>query len=135
MEAVPQPGLRQRLAALADGVIFDGRNLYDPDEVEAAGLAYYGIGRGRSIRTERHHEQPMMRTPVRTRLIELETRLAFQEQALAELSDALAARARRGRAQRAVAAAGARRPQAAAHALSTDPLTGDAANEPPPPHY
>ena len=39
--------------ALADDVIFDGRNLYDPDEVEAAGIAYYGIGRGRSIRTVR----------------------------------------------------------------------------------
>jgi len=29
--------------------IFDGRNIYDPAAVEAAGLAYYGIGRGRSI--------------------------------------------------------------------------------------
>ncbi len=36
-------------AALGDGVVFDGRNLYQPDEVEAAGLAYYGIGRGRSV--------------------------------------------------------------------------------------
>ena len=36
---------------LRDAVVFDGRNLYHPDEVEAAGLAYYGIGRGRSIRT------------------------------------------------------------------------------------
>ena len=35
---------------LADAVVFDGRNLYEPDDVEAAGLAYYGIGRGRSIR-------------------------------------------------------------------------------------
>ncbi len=34
---------------LADAVVFDGRNLYEPAEVEAAGLAYYGIGRGRSI--------------------------------------------------------------------------------------
>jgi UDPglucose 6-dehydrogenase len=42
-------GLRQRLA---DAVIFDGRNLYEPDDVEAAGLAYYGIGRGRSIRLD-----------------------------------------------------------------------------------
>ncbi|MDJ0911030.1 MAG: UDP-glucose/GDP-mannose dehydrogenase family protein [Woeseiaceae bacterium] len=33
--------------ALADGVIFDGRNLYEPDAVEAQGLAYYAIGRGR----------------------------------------------------------------------------------------
>jgi UDPglucose 6-dehydrogenase len=36
-------------AALRDGVVFDGRNLYQPADVEAAGLAYYGIGRGRSI--------------------------------------------------------------------------------------
>ncbi|MDN5780486.1 MAG: UDP-glucose/GDP-mannose dehydrogenase family protein [Luteimonas sp.] len=41
--------LEQRLA---DAVIFDGRNLYEPDDVEAAGLAYYGIGRGRSIRLD-----------------------------------------------------------------------------------
>jgi UDPglucose 6-dehydrogenase len=33
-------------------VVFDGRNLYEPAEVEAAGLAYYGIGRGRSLRKE-----------------------------------------------------------------------------------
>jgi UDPglucose 6-dehydrogenase len=37
----------QRLAAgLRDKVIFDGRNLYDPQEVRASGLQYYGIGRG-----------------------------------------------------------------------------------------
>ena len=35
--------------SLRDAVIFDGRNLYDPAEVEAAGIAYWGIGRGRSI--------------------------------------------------------------------------------------
>jgi len=35
---------------LTDKVVFDGRNLYEPAEVEAAGLAYYGIGRGRSVR-------------------------------------------------------------------------------------
>ena len=38
--------------ALRDRAIFDGRNLYDPAEVESAGLAYWGIGRGRSIRRE-----------------------------------------------------------------------------------
>ncbi|BDU16294.1 UDP-glucose dehydrogenase family protein [Lysobacter auxotrophicus] len=37
--------------SVGDAVIFDGRNLYHPDEVESAGLAYYGIGRGRSIQT------------------------------------------------------------------------------------
>lgn len=35
---------------LADRVVFDGRNMFEPTEVEAAGLAYYGIGRGRSVR-------------------------------------------------------------------------------------
>ena len=35
---------------LVDGVVFDGRNLYHPAEVEEAGIAYYGIGRGRSVR-------------------------------------------------------------------------------------
>ena len=43
------PDFKQLASGLGDRVIFDGRNLYDPDEVEAAGLAYYGIGRGRSI--------------------------------------------------------------------------------------
>ena len=38
--------------ALADRVIFDGRNLYEPAEVEGHGLAYWAIGRGRSTRTE-----------------------------------------------------------------------------------
>jgi UDPglucose 6-dehydrogenase len=33
---------------LADAVIFDGRNLYEPETVEALGLQYYAIGRGRS---------------------------------------------------------------------------------------
>jgi UDPglucose 6-dehydrogenase len=36
---------------LADAVVFDGRNIYDPQTVEQAGLAYYGIGRGRSVNT------------------------------------------------------------------------------------
>ena len=33
---------------LADGVVFDGRNLYEPDTVENQGLQYYAIGRGRT---------------------------------------------------------------------------------------
>ena len=32
---------------LADAVIFDGRNLYEPEIVEQHGLQYYAIGRGR----------------------------------------------------------------------------------------
>ena len=38
--------LKQQLSA---AVVFDGRNIYDPETVEQAGIAYYGIGRGRSI--------------------------------------------------------------------------------------
>jgi hypothetical protein len=37
------------LAVVGNDVICDGRNLYHPDEVEAAGLVYYGIGRCRSL--------------------------------------------------------------------------------------
>jgi UDPglucose 6-dehydrogenase len=43
------PAMAQRLAAR---VVFDGRNLFSPDAVEEAGLAYYGIGRGRSLRRD-----------------------------------------------------------------------------------
>ncbi|MFZ5607080.1 MAG: UDP-glucose dehydrogenase family protein [Pseudomonadota bacterium] len=46
------PDFAQLRTQLADAVIFDGRNLYAPAEVEAAGIAYYGIGRGRSLRRE-----------------------------------------------------------------------------------
>jgi len=35
---------------LGDKTIFDGRNLYDPHTVAAAGLTYYGIGRGASLK-------------------------------------------------------------------------------------
>jgi len=34
---------------LADKVIFDGRNMYDPAKVAARGLTYYAIGRGASV--------------------------------------------------------------------------------------
>ncbi len=34
--------------SLADAVVFDGRNLYEPDTVEHLGLQYYAIGRGRT---------------------------------------------------------------------------------------
>jgi UDPglucose 6-dehydrogenase len=33
---------------LKDAVIFDGRNLYQPEVLEEKGIAYYAIGRGRS---------------------------------------------------------------------------------------
>ena len=42
------PDFSKIKSRLKDPVIFDGRNIYEPAEVEAAGLAYYGIGRGRT---------------------------------------------------------------------------------------
>lgn len=48
------PDFTMLKAELADAAVFDGRNLYSPDEVEAAGLAYYGIGRGRSSKRPEH---------------------------------------------------------------------------------
>ena len=44
------PDFARLKAALADAVVFDGRNMYEPNDAEAAGLAYYGIGRGRSLK-------------------------------------------------------------------------------------
>ncbi|MGV3344253.1 UDP-glucose dehydrogenase family protein [Enterobacteriaceae bacterium LUAb1] len=38
-------------ASLKTAVIFDGRNLYDPDRVERRGFVYYAIGRGASVET------------------------------------------------------------------------------------
>ena len=43
------PDFERLRISLADAVVFDGRNLYEPADIEAAGLAYYGIGRGRSL--------------------------------------------------------------------------------------
>ncbi|MFC4726834.1 UDP-glucose dehydrogenase family protein [Coralloluteibacterium thermophilus] len=43
------PDLELMRARIRDRVIFDGRNIYDPAEIEDGGIAYYGIGRGRSI--------------------------------------------------------------------------------------
>jgi UDPglucose 6-dehydrogenase len=48
-KAFRSPDFARIRAALKEPAIFDGRNLYEPETVEEAGLAYYGIGRGRSI--------------------------------------------------------------------------------------
>jgi UDPglucose 6-dehydrogenase len=37
---------------LAEPVIFDGRNIYDPAKMRALGVTYYGIGRGESVREQ-----------------------------------------------------------------------------------
>ena len=43
-----RPDFARIAKELRTPAIFDGRNLYDAAEAEAAGIAYYGIGRGRS---------------------------------------------------------------------------------------
>lgn len=48
------PDFARIAAALKHKAIFDGRNIYDPRAVEAAGIAYYGIGRGRSVQGGGH---------------------------------------------------------------------------------
>jgi UDPglucose 6-dehydrogenase len=47
--AFRRPDFARIASALKTPAIFDGRNIYDAAEVEAAGIAYYGIGRGRSV--------------------------------------------------------------------------------------
>jgi UDPglucose 6-dehydrogenase len=44
-----QPDFAHIARTLKTPAIFDGRNLYDAAKVEAASIAYYGIGRGRSV--------------------------------------------------------------------------------------
>ena len=46
------PDFAKLKATLFDAVVFDGRNMYQPADVESAGLAYYGIGRGRSLEAQ-----------------------------------------------------------------------------------
>lgn len=41
------PDFARLARSLRGRVIFDGRNLYDPQYLESFGIAYYGIGRGR----------------------------------------------------------------------------------------
>ena len=69
------------------------------------------------------------------RMVDLEMRIAFQEQALQELSDALAA-ARDGEARNALLLHRALEDlRQLRSAMAASPVSGDAASEPPPPHY
>ena len=72
---------------------------------------------------------------IEQRLVDLEMRLSFQEQALQDLSDALAA-ARDGESRNALLLHRALEDlRHMRSAMAAGPLTGDAASEPPPPHY
>ncbi len=44
------PNFERIKASLTQPVIFDGRNLYEPDRMRERGFIYYAIGRGESIR-------------------------------------------------------------------------------------
>jgi SlyX protein len=69
------------------------------------------------------------------RMAELETRVAFQEQALLELSDALAAARDEENRTALLLHRALEELKAIRTTLSASPVTGDASQEPPPPHY
>jgi UDPglucose 6-dehydrogenase len=48
-KAFRSPDFERIRSTLKHAVVFDGRNIFEPKAVEALGLAYYGIGRGRSV--------------------------------------------------------------------------------------
>ncbi|MFT4248617.1 MAG: SlyX family protein [Pseudomonas sp.] len=77
-----------------------------------------------------HEEMTPREQAIEARLVELEMRLSFQEQALAELSEALAE----------ARMTGARNAEVIRHLLDDlgkvrSALYSDPADEPPPPHY
>jgi UDPglucose 6-dehydrogenase len=43
------PDFEEVKKRLLTPVIIDGRNLYSPEDMEALGIEYFGIGRGRSV--------------------------------------------------------------------------------------
>lgn len=72
---------------------------------------------------------------IEQRLVDLEMRVAFQEQALHELSDALAASRDEESRNALLLHRMLEELRQLRGAMATSPLTGDAAHEPPPPHY
>ena len=54
LKAFWSPDFEHIKTTLAQPLIFDGRNLYNPAHMEELGIEYFGIGRGRSI------QQPAM---------------------------------------------------------------------------
>lgn len=48
-QAFRAPDFDHIKSSIKDDVIFDGRNLFEPDNISEYGLHYYGIGRGKSI--------------------------------------------------------------------------------------
>lgn len=69
------------------------------------------------------------------RLADLEARLAFQEHALGELSDALAATRNEEARTALILHRALEELRVIRSTLASSPVTGDVAQEPPPPHY
>lgn len=46
------PNFELLKSALANPVVFDGRNLYEPERMEEYGFEYYAVGRGKSIQIQ-----------------------------------------------------------------------------------
>ncbi|MEO6235320.1 MAG: SlyX family protein [Thermomonas sp.] len=72
---------------------------------------------------------------IEQRFVDLEMRLAFQEQAMQELSDALAASRDEESRNALLMHRMLEELRQLRNAMATSPVSGDAANEPPPPHY
>jgi UDPglucose 6-dehydrogenase len=43
------PDFQELKSLMRQPIIFDGRNIYSPDRVRAAGFTYYGIGVGNRV--------------------------------------------------------------------------------------
>ena len=72
---------------------------------------------------------------IEQRVVDLEMRVAFQEHALQELSDALAASRDEESRNALLMHRMLEELRQLRSEMAAGPLTGDAANEPPPPHY
>lgn len=72
---------------------------------------------------------------IEQRFVDLEMRLAFQEQAMHELSDALAASRDEESRNALLLHRMLEELRQLRSAMAANPVSGDAANEPPPPHY
>jgi UDPglucose 6-dehydrogenase len=56
-KAFRSPDFHQLKILLKEPVIFDGRNIYDPQALQDLGIHYFGIGRGNSVHTD-HSDMP-----------------------------------------------------------------------------
>ena len=56
-KAFRSPDFHQLKMLLKEPVIFDGRNIYDPQALQDLGIHYFGIGRGNSVHTD-HSDMP-----------------------------------------------------------------------------